>query len=81
MQLPFTPLSSSAVAVMNQLFLYGPVWDGNLVSKEGRDELMKQGLLDRWQGWSWLNSAGVELSVTSGGMWSPEAWRKKASLK
>jgi hypothetical protein len=49
MSLPQSPLRSltpSAWAVLEQLSR-GPVWDGNLVSKEGRTELVNLGLAQR----------------------------------
>ena len=39
-------LSSGALAVLHQLFA-GPVWDGDLVEKQGRTELVKLGLAQR----------------------------------
>lgn len=51
-------LSSSALAVMEQLFLNGPTWDGNLVSKSGRDELFSVGYIDTHDGWQWLSHPG-----------------------
>lgn len=39
-------LSQSAIAVLKQLAIK-PVWDGDIVSKEGRDELVRIGLAKR----------------------------------
>jgi hypothetical protein len=36
-------LSANAIATLHQLVAQGPVWDGNLISKAGRDELVKLG--------------------------------------
>lgn len=52
-------MSPSAAAVLGQLFLGGPTWDGNLVSKSGRDELVGRGLAERDDGFQWLTRRGV----------------------
>ncbi len=44
----------------------GPVWDGNLISKHNRDELVKSGFVDRHAGWNFLTKEGVILAV---GLW------------
>jgi len=65
-----------------QLFVQGPTWDGNLVSKEERDRMVDAGLADRWNGWNFLTQEGVEAAV-AGGMaarhWRDKRWYKKAS--
>lgn len=38
-------------------------WDGNLISKDYRDELVKAGLAQRGYGWNWLTEKGVEYLV------------------
>lgn len=43
---PLRSMSVSAWAVLAQL-ADGPAWDGNLVSKEGRTELVKLGIAQR----------------------------------
>jgi hypothetical protein len=43
---PLRNMSNSAWAVLDQL-ARGPVWDGDLVSKEGRTELVKYGIAQR----------------------------------
>lgn len=57
------PLSSSAREVLHQLFINGPTWDGDIVSKPGRGDLFKRGLSDRVQGFAFLTRAGMELAV------------------
>lgn len=42
------------------MFFDGPVWDGNLISKEGRSRLVDKGLVQRGHGYQWLTSAGIE---------------------
>ena len=65
-----------------QLFVQGPTWDGNLVSKEERDRMVDAGLADRWNGWNFLTQEGVEAAV-AGGMaarhWHDKRWYKKAT--
>ena len=56
-------LSSMAIEVLGQLFVQGPVWDGNLVSKTGRDILVERGLASREEGWNFLTNAGVRLAT------------------
>ena len=58
-------LSSGAIDVLGQLFIAGPVWDGNLISKQGRSELVDKGLAERWEGWQWLTKEGIILAVTA----------------
>lgn len=58
-----TLLEGSAKDVLAQLFLQGPTWDGNLVSKAGRDRLNELGLITRYEGWQWLNSVGVKTAL------------------
>lgn len=57
------PLSSAAIDVLGQLFVYGPTWDGNITSKSGRDELVDAGLAFREGGWASLTPEGVRTSV------------------
>jgi hypothetical protein len=40
-------LSSSQREVLKQLLFQGPVWDGNIVSKQARDDLIRYGLAVR----------------------------------
>lgn len=65
-----------------QLFVQGPTWDGNLVSKQERDRMVDAGLADRWNGWNFLTQEGVEAAV-AGGMaarqWHDRRWYQKAS--
>ena len=76
------PMSSSAIDVLRQLFLRGPVWDGNLVSKAGRTELVDSGYAAQSDGWQWLTDSGVELAVTAGRERAKnDEWRKKAGCQ
>lgn len=77
------PLSSAAIDVLRQLFMRGPTWDGNLVSKSGRSELVELGYAEQNNdGWQWLTSSGVELAVTAGRERAKnDDWRKKAGCQ
>ncbi len=52
--------------VLMQLFVQGPTWDGNLISKAERDALVDRGFADRWNGWNFLTQEGVEAAVAGG---------------
>lgn len=41
-------------------------WDGNLISKADRDELVKAGLAEHGFGWNWITAMGVEYLVKLG---------------
>lgn len=49
-----------------QLFYRGPTWDGNLLSKHGRDWLVEKEYAERGDGWNWLASEGVLLALEIG---------------
>jgi hypothetical protein len=74
------PLSFDAIEMLGQLFVSGPVWDGNLVSKEGRTELVKRGYAERGFGWQWLTRSGVELAASYDIGTKFPAWRKKLAM-
>lgn len=68
--------------VLMQLFVSGPTWDGNLISKGDRDDLVVAGLADRWQGWNFLTEAGVKTAVSGGyaaNDWRDRRWYEKAA--
>ena len=52
--------------VLWQLFRNGPTWDGNIVSKPDRDELIKLGLVARENGWAYLTRDGIEDALAAG---------------
>lgn len=56
-------LTSHSVEVLGQLFTTGPVWDGNIISKAGRDQLIRMRFADRVDGWAFLTREGVQLAV------------------
>jgi hypothetical protein len=78
-----SPLTSAAIDVLRQLFLRGPVWDGNVVSKAGRTELIARGYAERnADGWQWLTASGVELAVLAGReRVKNDEWRRKAGCQ
>lgn len=49
-----------------QMFLNGPVWDGNLVCKTSRKWMVENGLAKQAAGFNFLTGAGVEMAVTLG---------------
>lgn len=70
--------------VLMQLFVSGPTWDGNLISKSDRDELFDAGLCGRWEGWNFLTEAGVKVAVSGGyaaSDWADRRWYLKATAQ
>lgn len=69
-------------AVLDQLFVMGPTWDSNIVSKQSCDRLIAQGYVRHWGGWCYLTEQGVELCALAD--LTPYAtfdmWRKKQSF-
>ncbi len=75
-------LTPDAIEMLGQLFVNGPVWDGNCVSKAGRTMLVELGLAERGDGWQWLTRFGVETALSMAGWRHPgvwDKWRKKAA--
>lgn len=63
------PIDRSVITgEIDQLFQFsrGPIWDGNLIGKEIRDNFVKSGIVDRVEGWNFLTRAGVSLCVLLG---------------
>ena len=58
-------LASNEIEVLEQLFMFGPTWDGNIVSKLGRDQLFDLKLASRVQGYSFLTPAGIRLALSN----------------
>lgn len=61
--IPPKALSSLAVEALGQLFTNGPTWDGNVVSKSGRDELIDAGLAFRVNSFASLTEEGLRAAV------------------
>jgi len=59
------PLTGAESEVLRQLFLNGPTWDGDIISKSGRDNLFTYGLAKRENGWSFLTARGVQVSLAA----------------
>lgn len=57
------PLTSAAVEVLGQLYVSGPTWDGNISSKNGRDELCRAGLAWHQHGYVSLTPEGVRVAI------------------
>lgn len=70
-------LTESAIDTLEQLFINGPTWDGNVVSKAGRDELVRHGLAFRENGWQSLTAEGIRLA--SG--WNIDDLRGRSSTR
>lgn len=80
----FDALSAAAQEVMMQLFVFGPQWDGHVVSKVGRGELVAAGYAERFNGWQQLTIKGLALAIDEGTRgrvkhWEDQRWYKKAS--
>lgn len=54
------PLSKIEAELLCHFFFDGPVWDGNLISKVGRDGLVDKGFVERGHGYQWLTKDGIE---------------------
>lgn len=79
----FDALSSAAQEVMMQLFVTGPAWDGHVVSKQGRSELVTAGYAERFNGWQQLTIKGLAVAIDEGTRrrvknWEDQRWYKKA---
>lgn len=59
-------LKANEIEVMEQLFFFGPTWDGNIVSKSGRDQLFDLKLASRVEGYSFLTADGIRLALRNG---------------
>jgi hypothetical protein len=74
----FKLLKPNAMETLMQLFLNGPTWDGDIVSKNGRGQLFEHGLAEREQGWSYLTREGVKLATTADVKgWADKRWYRK----
>jgi hypothetical protein len=57
-------MSSWAQESLRCMFFHGPTLDGDIPSKEGRSELVRLGLAQRFEGYNWLNREGVDFAIT-----------------
>ena len=49
-----------------QMFISGPVWDGDLVCKASRKWLVDHGRADRSSGFNFLTAPGLDMAVSLG---------------
>ena len=62
-----TQAPCSMTAELEQLRqLIRPVWDGNLISKSARSQLVKNGYVAQAEGWSFLTEDGIRACVHFG---------------
>lgn len=66
--------------VLRQLFYKGPTWDGDLVSKIGRDGLVQEALAYRIDGWQTLTYDGFRYALFLGMGEDKEAWENQRRL-
>jgi hypothetical protein len=78
MQLLFMTLSSTAQDAMMQLFVQGPTWDGDVLSKSGRNELVSRDFAKHRHGWAYLTDSGLDMAITVDvSRWVDKRWHKK----
>lgn len=74
-------LGPSGLAMLQQLFMLGPTWDGNIVSKEARAQLVRLGFAYHADGWSFLTEEGVIAAIEFGRVSKNQVYRAKASSR
>ncbi|BCM87878.1 hypothetical protein [Methylobacterium indicum] len=52
--------------ILRQLFLDGPTWDGDIISKQARNEVILMGLAERDDGYTQLTRDGLRYALISG---------------
>ena len=57
-------LSPAQVECLSQL--RSATWDGNLISKDIRTELVQIGMAERWNGWTFITKLGIIVLHTLG---------------
>ena len=70
-------MGADALECFLQLFLHGPTWDGNIVSKAGRAELFRREYAARENGWTYLTKAGMQVALGIGLDAEKEKWERK----
>lgn len=58
----YTNMTSPHIEQLKQLLTV--TWDGNLIGKDYRDDLVRSGLAERGFGYNWLTAKGVEYLTT-----------------
>lgn len=71
-------LTPAALETMWCMFAMGPTWDGDVPSKSGRDQLVRLGLAERYEGYQWLTREGVEAAVDAEFGLRKEKWLRTA---
>ena len=66
-------IDGAAKDVLEQLFVKGPTWDGNITSKSGRSTLIELGLAQHQNGWAFLTAEGVRVATE----WDVEQLRRR----
>lgn len=56
-------LTPAAVETLRCMFMEGPIYDGDVPSKTGRDDLVKHGLAARVEGFNYLTQAGMLMAI------------------
>lgn len=59
-------LTGAEIDTLWSLFYNGPCQDGDVPSKQARDELCKAGLAFRYEGWQSLTEQGVAKAIQLG---------------
>lgn len=62
----FCGVSRGELAVLEQLFKTGPTFDGDIIGKQARDQIIKKGWAERDDGWTYLTRDGVRHCVDIG---------------
>lgn len=60
-----TPLTGGQRETLWCLFKHGPTWDGNVPSKQGRDELVKMGFAIHKNRYAFLTEAGFDYALVA----------------
>jgi hypothetical protein len=77
-KISLSDFSGGAKDTMNQLFLFSPVWDGDIASKVGRDEICNLGFAEHRNGWTYLTRSGVEFAIAADvSNWADKRWHRK----
>lgn len=59
-----TEMPSSVHEALWQMFKDGPIWDGDLVSKDARNWLVLNDMAARASGFNFLTADGVDMAVS-----------------
>jgi len=56
-------LEANARETLIALFVLGPLYDGDVPSKVGRDRLVELEMVDRYNGWQTLTQYGLKIAL------------------